>query len=200
MRIIFFILLCISLTSCFKQDIPVKPFDRGDTKVAIIPMSPDYSHQFYYKFETNSIVSNNPYDIWYLAFQCYGNDFYILLNGAKFMEAADMGEVSFESVKDRTNAEFKYDSTNGKYDNYSIGKWWDKNETIVLSKNHIYIINRGKDITSKKIGYVKMQIMNADSSEYKIRFANLDGSGEYISTVKRDTLYNYKMFSFDNGG
>jgi hypothetical protein len=188
------------MNSCFKQDIPVKPFDRGDTKVAIIPMSPDYSHQFYYKFESNSIVKDNPYDIWDLAFQCYGDDFYILLNGAKFMEAANMGEVSFESVKDRSNSEFKYDSTNGKYNDYSIGKWWNNEGTNIISKNHIYIINRGKDISNKKIGYVKMQILNVDSTGYKIRFANFDGSDEHISNIKRDTLYNYKMFSFGNGG
>ncbi len=200
MRFLYIFIISISLSSCFKEDIPVKPYDRGNSHIAIIPMTPEYSHQYYYKFETNSIVKENPFDIWDLAFQCYGDEYYILLNGAKFMEAADLGKIDFNSNINKNNAEYKYDSTNGDFNDYAIGKWWENDNSTVISKNHIYLINRGKDIAGKKMGYIKMQILSADSSEYKIKFADLDGKNEYIFNINRDTNYNYIMFSFSNGG
>lgn len=202
-RIFNFILMIavlLSLSSCFKDDIPVKPFDRGSLKVRVVEMTPEYTNQFYYNFEQDQIISETHRDLWDIAFQGYGDDFYILLNGAKFMEAADMGNVEFESITNWSDALFKYDSTNGKYEDYSIGKWWNLDENQIFSKNHVYIINRGRDVQNKRVGYVKLKILSADSSEYIIRFADLDGRNEIIDTISKNQNYNYLMYSFDNSG
>ena len=198
--VILLMLSALFLSSCFENEVPVKPFPRGDVKVTVIPMTPDYTNQFYYSFEKNQIVKENRYDIWDLAFQCYGEDFYILLNGAKFMEAADMGQIDFESVKDRNNSNFKYDSTNGGFDDYAIGKWWTASGDSAISKNHVYIVNRGRDNNSKKMGYVKMQIISADKLFFTVRFADLDGKNDNTVNIPRKSDINYMMFSFDDIG
>ncbi len=188
------------LCACFEAETPVKPYPRGDAKVKVIEMGPDYEEQYFFRFETNSIISQSSRDKWDLAFQSYGDDHFIILNGAKVMEAADMGNLDFESVKDRSQAVFKYDSTNGNYEDYAIGKWWETNNDSIFSKNHVYIINRGRDIGGKRIGYVKMQILSADRQGYKIRFSDMDGENEFFRQIPRNSNFNYMMFSFDDGG
>jgi len=184
-----------------EEELPVTAYPRGDVQSGTAEMTSKYSNQVYYSFDQGKVVASNPYDIWDLAFRSYGDDAYhIILNGAKFMEAADMGEVAFESVLNRDNAEFRYDSTNGDYDNYALGKWWENNGSNVISKNHVYIINRGNNIANKKVGYIKMMIAGFENNEYKIKFANLDGSNEFVASIPRNEEYNFVHFSFSDGG
>lgn len=197
---IVLVILSTVLNSCFDTELPIQPYPRGDVRVRVIPMSPEYTNQIYYNFETDSILKENARDSWDIAFQSYGEDYYIILNGSKLMEAADMGSLAFESVKSREEAAFKYDSTNGKFDDYSIGKWWVSGIDTAISTNNIYIINRGRNIDGKRAGYVKMQILSAGLSGYYIRFADLDGKNDTTQFIPRVKDYNYVMFSFDNGG
>ncbi|MBX3043611.1 MAG: HmuY family protein [Candidatus Kapabacteria bacterium] len=195
--IIYIIVSGFIITGCFDTELPVKPYPRGDTKVTVVEMSPDYTNQIYFNFEKNLVIKENHRDAWDLAFQCYDEEYFILLNGAKLMEAADMGPVDFSSVTSRSGAEFKYDSTNGDFENYSIGKWWVDGGNEAQSKNHVYIINRGRDIEGKRMGFVKMQLLSANFEGYKIKFAELDGSNESTASIPRNNKYNYIMFSFD---
>lgn len=188
------------LTACFDTELPVTPYPRGDAKVTVIEMTPEYTDQIYFNFEKNEVVKQSSRDLWDLAFQCYDEDFFIILNGAKLMEAADMGDVPFESIKDRSKAQFKYDSTNGLFEDYAIGKWWVEENNQILSKNHVYIINRGRDIEGKRFPFMKMQILSADMQGYNIKFAELDGKNEASYFIPRKEDFNYIMFSFENGG
>lgn len=201
LKYIYILIFIFIITSCMEEDIPVKPYPRGDEKTATIEMTSKYSNQIYFHFETGEVVKQNQYDIWDLAFMSYGNDsYYVLLNGAKFMEAADFGNVSFESITSSKDAKFRYDSTNADYDNYSIGKWWKKQDGKILSNDHVYIINRGNNIQGKKLGYIKMMFLGIENNQYKIKFSNLDGSNESIALIPRDEKYNFIYFSFNDGG
>jgi hypothetical protein len=193
-------LISIFINSCIKEEAPVTPYPRGNEIVTTIDMTSKYTNQFYFSFKENKIVKSNQYDIWDLAFQSNGDSLFILLNGAKFMEAADMGVVPFESVTSRKEAQFKYDSTNGDYSKYSIGKWWNENSGKIESNNHVFIVNRGNNDSLRKIGYVKLQILGFENNQYKIKFANLDGSNENTVTIPKKAEYNYIMLSFDDGG
>ena len=200
-KYILFLFFAVLLNSCMEEELPVKPYPRGDVQVGTVEMSPKYINQIFYSFENNKVMKFNEYDVWDLAFRCFGeNGFHILLNGAKFMEAADMGEVSFESVTSSKDAPFEYDSSNADYDNYAIGKWWNEESGKIISKNHVYIVNRGNNIANKKVGYVKMMITGYENNEYTIKFANLDGSNEYTVKIPRNDEYNFIYFNFSDGG
>jgi hypothetical protein len=193
-------LIAISLNSCFQDESPITPYPRGDVQEMTIEMTSKYSNQIYFSFKENKVIKSNQFDIWDLAFQCYGDSLYVLLNGAKFEEAADMGAVTFESVISFDSASFKYDSTNSDYEHYSIGRWWNVNSGNIESNNHVYILNRGLSVTQRKLGYMKFQILGFENGEYKIKFAKLDGTNEATVSVPKKPEYNYIMLSFDNGG
>ncbi|HRP02499.1 MAG TPA: HmuY family protein [Candidatus Kapabacteria bacterium] len=198
--ILFVIVLAFVLSSCIKEETPVQPYPRGDLETETIEMTAKYTNQVYFSFEKGQSVSSYIYDIWDLAFKSYGEDYYIMLNGAKFMEAADMGEVAFESVTSRKDAPFRYDSTNGDYADYSIGKWWEDKDNSIISKKHVYIINRGNNTNNRKVGYVKFMVLGIENNEYKIRFANLDNSNDYVIYVPRNEGINFTHISLDDGG
>lgn len=201
-KYIFFLVFgLLLLNSCMEQESPVTPYPRGDVQTATIGMSSKYINQVYFSFEKGEPVSSYEFDIWDLAFKSYGDDSYhIVLNGAKFMEAADMGPVDFASVTSRTDAPFKYDSSDGDYDNYAIGRWWEKSGSNIISKNHVYIINRGNNISNRKVGYIKFMITGFENNEYKVKFANLDNSNEFVASIPRNDNYNFIYFSFSDGG
>jgi len=197
----YLLTLLLLLNSCMEEESPVAPYPRGSVQTATINMTSKYINQVYFSFANGSAVSSYEFDIWDLAFKSYGeDDYYILLNGAKFMEAADMGNVPFESVVSKNNAPFKYDSTNGDYKDYSIGKWWDGTGNNIVSKNHTYIVNRGNNTANRKVGYVKFTILGIENNEYKIKFANLDNSNEFVYSIPRNEAFNCTYFSFSDGG
>jgi len=94
----FLVSLTLILASCFEDESPIKPYPRGDEQIVTIELTSKYVYQVYFNFEKNRTMKSNLYDVWDLAFQCYGDDYYVLLNGAKFMEAANMGPVDFNSI------------------------------------------------------------------------------------------------------
>lgn len=193
------------LNSCMEEESPVTPYPRPDSliKTSTISMTSKYTNQVYYSFQKGEPVLSFIYDIWDIGFKSYGDDGYqIILNGAKFMIAADLGTIDFElaDTTNNTNITFRYDSSNGDYNNYAIGKWWDMDGSKMISKNHVYIINRGNNISNRKVGYVKFMVTGFENNEYKIRFANLDNSNEFVASIPRDENYNFSYFSFDEGG
>lgn len=190
------------LNSCMEDESPVKPYPRLDSavKTSTISMTSKYTNQVYFSFQKGEPVFSFVYDIWDIGFRSYGdNGYQIILNGAKFMAAADLGPVKFETA-DTSNATFSYDSTNGDYDHYAIGRWWELDGSKMVSKNHVYVINRGTNNSFRKLGVVKFMVLGFENNEYKIRFANLDNSNDFTASIPRNELHNFSYFSFSDGG
>jgi len=185
-----------------EDESPVKPYPRTDStvKTATIEMTSKYTNQIYFSFQKGAPLSSYIYDIWDIGFRNYGEDeLQIILNGAKFMSAADLGKVNFETA-DTSGATFSYDSTNGDYDHYAIGKWWDLDGSKIISKNHVYVINRGTNNSFRKLGFVKFMVLGFENNEYLIRFSNLDNTNNFTAKIPRNSNFNFTQFSFSNGG
>ncbi|MBE2187938.1 MAG: HmuY family protein [Desulfobulbaceae bacterium] len=199
--IIYIAFLAIGLTSCFEDEIPVSPYPRGDEQIATVDLTSKYIYQVYFNFEKGQAMKSNLYDVWDLAFQCYGDDFYVLLNGAKFMEAADMGTVDFASLTSQENAAFKYDSTNLVFEDFAIGKWWsESSEGMAISKNHVYIVNRGRDTDNRRQGIYKVQFLGFEDGHYNVRFAELKSTTYKEIKVPRKENFNFIMLSLSGDG
>lgn len=91
-------ILIILLNSCFKEDEAVSPFDRGDRQTDTIAMLHDYSMQVYFDLDKGMVVSQNNKLDYDLAFESTAEGYQILLNTSTFMQIAQTGTSSFDSV------------------------------------------------------------------------------------------------------
>ena len=201
MKKLFYILpILFLLNSCFKEDVAVNPYPRGDITTNQVKMGSQYEHQVYFDLSSSSVVKTNLFGIWDLSFQAY-DDYYVKMNLGRDMAIQDLGKVEFESVVEPlSNDQYKRDVPSGNMDSSAIGKWWEMVNNNVESKNHVYIIDRGRDHNRVKGGKWKMMILGANNSGYTIIFSEL--KSERIDTlfVPRTDGYNYITMSFENGG
>lgn len=202
-KIIILLTLCLSLSSCFEADNAVTPYDRGDVNTNQIEMNSNYENQIYFDMSSNTQVSSNKYGDWDLGFQSF-DSYYIRQNTARVMNIVDLGEVNFDEVNENTAlGETLIDVPSGNLDSTAIGKWWvEIDNGNVISKNHIYVIDRGSshDRKSKKSKKVKMKILGANESEFTIIFAEFGSTIIDTVKIKRIENRNFVTFSFDDGG
>lgn len=200
-KIILLISLALALNSCFKEDSAVSPFDRGDVTSNQINLNGKYyEDQVYFDLSSNSVVRTNKFGEWDLGFQTY-DSYFIMLNSARVMAVQDLGEVEFESVtKALAKDLYVRDVPNGNMDSSAIGKWWVKSGDKIVSKNHVYIVDRGTSNDGKKSGVRKMKILGATEAGFTIIFSELNATDIDTVFIPRIENRNYNTFSFDDGG
>lgn len=187
------------LTSCLKEDEPVKPHEPGEAISNSFNMGPNYRYQSFFNLETNSFVSQNLKDIWDIGFDCRNGEYAIVLNGAKLCKVWRTGQTDFAAVTDTVGSFWRADDNSGRLDSTAIGEWGTENGDTVLSAGQVYVINRGYDSNLNLVGLVKMKIEGANATSYRITYANLDGSNPKTITVNKDDAYNLTFVSFTTG-
>jgi hypothetical protein len=177
--------------SCRKEELPVKPLDRGEVISAQVDMGSDYKTQIYYSLSGNSIVSTHIKTEWDLAFESAAAGCHIKLNSAKWMGCYRTSQTDFNAVQDTTGYanNVTFDMPGGNLDSTAIGDW--------QSHSFVYIIDRGYTPGGTKIGYKKVQFISADANSYTFRYASLNGSNEQTVTVNRQTAKNFTCFSMN---
>lgn len=199
-KIILILSIAFTLTSCFKEDSAVNPFDRGDVTSNQVEMNRKYENQIYFDLSSNSVISTNKYGEWDLGFQAY-DDYFIQLNSSRIMAVQDLGNVEFESVTEALETElYVRDVPNGNMDSSAIGKWWEIVEGKVQSKNHIYVIDRGRSDDGKKGGIRKLKILGADADGFTIIYSELQSTTIDTTYIPRTENRNYITFSFEGSG
>ncbi len=199
-KYLFILPLLVFLNSCFKEDIAVNPFPRGDVDSNQVEMGGRYIQQVYFDFSTNSIVKTNLFDEWDLGFQAY-DDYFIRMNLGRDMSLQDLGQVNFDDVTEALGKEQNiYDVPSGLLDSTAIGKWWEVKNGKIYSKNHVYVINRGRNTDRKQEGIYKMMILGADENGFTIKFSELKSNIIDTLFIPRTDGYNFITMSFANGG
>lgn len=199
-KYIYILPLLVLLNSCFKEDTAVDPYKRGDLTSNQVEMGSKYEYQVYFDFSSNSAVKSNLFDAWDLGFQAY-DDYYIKMNLGRDMSLQDLGPVDFESVTVELGKDlYKRDVPSGNMDSSAIGKWWEVKDNKIQSKNHVYVIERGKNYDRTQGGLWKMMILGADESGFTIKFSKLKSGITDTLFIPRTDGYNYITMSFDNGG
>jgi heme-binding HmuY-like protein len=199
-KYLYILPLLALLNSCFKEDDAVSPYPRGDVTSHQVEMGGNYHYQVYFDLSTNSVVKTNLFDEWDLGFQAYDN-YYIRMNLGREMTLQDLGPVDFDNVTeglDKTNN--IYDVPSGNLDSTAIGKWWEVEGGKIQSKNHVYVINRGRNTNRKPDGIYKMMILGADESGFTIKFSELKSNIIDTLFIPRTEGYNFITMSFANGG
>ncbi len=180
--------LCI--TACETVELPVPKHETGNIITATVDMHTDYSYQIFYDLETHAVISQNLKTDWDLGFETSPAGNRIILNAANAMFAMNTANPDFSSVTDTAGFAMAkvFDAPTGNMDSTAIGNWQEGNP--------VYIIDRGIDASGIHRGFRKIQILAVDSSEYTVKFAEMDGSGETTLQIVKDTLYNFTFLSF----
>ena len=202
--ILFLIAINFILTSCIPDEHPVAPHkSNADVISGLVDMGGQtYRDQVYYSLESNTAVASNPYTDWDLGFSC--DTIIIKLNSARGMRVVNTHKIKFDEV---TQADtmgiqpemWQYDNPAYRTDSTAIGIWWEEikpNEAI--SKQEVYIIDRGTTDRGRHTGYRKFQIIGFENNTYYIKFANLDGSNPQEIEIHQNYTKNYVQLSMED--
>jgi len=190
------LLLSIFLFSaCEKID---RPYDLplpGNVERAEITMGEDYETQVYFHFEDKKQYSENVNE-WELAFETAASSFLIRMNGGKQVQVFNTGSTDFSQSFTVNGISWRWDSPDGNPDSVVFREWI--NPATLISSNLVFLVDRGPDTAPER--YKKVQVLSVDDKEYKMVFANPDGSGLINYSVPKDSSFNYTRFSFQAGG
>jgi hypothetical protein len=178
--------LFLLLTACEKEELPVKPYDRGDAEEIVIPIGADYGQQVWFDLGTKSIVSTNEKLSWDFAFDCRDSAHYIYLNTSLAMMAAPTGQTDFEAPIDEAALRFRPDHSAGSLDSLALGKWWESNE--------VFLLDLGFRLNGNPRGKRKVQFFLEDDA---LRFvlADLDGSNRQEGRLEKQPGYGRVAYS-----
>lgn len=193
------ILLVLTATSCFEEDIMVPPHQQGNLEIGKVQLGYDYDRQVFYDLNSNREVSSNVISDWDLVFESSEGGWTIRLNSSKYMYAGNSYDTIFSSELSRSDLEMKFDRSDGDPDSTAIGTWFELEGDSIRSLEHVYLVDRGRDEFLEKIGFEKVQFKITDS-HYLVRHANPDNTGEINTMISRKEDADRRIYySFDNG-
>ncbi|MDB5271771.1 MAG: hypothetical protein JWO58_138 [Chitinophagaceae bacterium] len=184
----------ILLNACAVKEIPVPAHDAGAVITTSVDMSTTYKWQIYYSLQNNAVVNTVLKSTWDLGFESGDDGYRIILNTSKFMYAYNTHHTDFTAVTDTAGfANGKtWDQPSGNLDSTAVGNW--------QSTGNVYIIDRGYDENAAALGYRKIIFQSVSSTEYVVRYAKLNGTGEITFHVTKDNNCNFSFLSLTGSG
>ncbi len=207
MRKLIFILfvLPLLLTSCFKDDERVTPYDRGSKITSIIPMTSIegnviglYKNQVYFNLQDSSVVSSNDKTSWDLAFDASENGYTIWLNTANFMLAGETETSNLSEVNTAAGLNMQFDPSSGNPDSTVLKTWILINENETTYSKKVFVIDRGYDEAGNLLGYRKIRFDSLANERYYFTYSNLNNTGLTQGFVDKVPGYNKVYFSFES--
>lgn len=178
--------------SCDPGEIPISPYDRGDVTTAQIELGSDYELQAYFDLGTNSFVKQNYKYDWELAFDCRDSVHRVYLNSSLLMKAHMLETEDFEAVPDPKTLDFRADHHRYLPDSMPLTKF--------VNSNRVAVIDLGTNRAGSSRGYKKIKVSFDDAaSEYKLVYANLDGTKKNEVLLEKDDRFNTVEVNFAIG-
>jgi len=196
-NIIPYIFLVMTVTSCFKEDKPLPPFEMQTTT---IEMGQYYRYQSYFNLVSNEVVSSNDRNLWDLGFECGDSSWHVILNTSTFSLIANSGKTDFSQPIDTTGFAWRYDKSDGDPDSTAVGNWFEMEGPDTLYPGYVYVMNRGYDHVGNLRGLRKIALTHVDSTSYSFRFSDMNGDNYNEFTVYKKQGIKFTMFSFTDGG
>lgn len=190
------LLTSLLLTSCFKEDEKIPPYDRGDRVTVKIEMTQTYKYQVFYNLGENLVVSSNDKKIWDLAFESSPNGSHILLNTTNFMMLANTGETDPALVTSQSGWNMIYDPSSGNLDSTAVGNWLTINTNDTIFPGFVYVVNRGYDDLGNMLGWRKVVFDSLKGNTYHFRYGNLNSTELSQASITKESGKNFVYFSF----
>jgi hypothetical protein len=114
------ILIIFILSSCFKEDVALKPYDGV---ITLIP-EPIQVNQSYFDFETGRVLTSLPSNTWQLGFECTAEGWHIITNsGGNWFIYNSEQTIQNELVIMPTKVDHLYDVPSAFPDSTAVGNW-----------------------------------------------------------------------------
>jgi len=194
------IILCltIALSSCFKEDEPIKPHTPGNFITDTVALTTTYKYQVYYNlYDSNQVVSNVR-DNWDLGFEGSGDGWRVILNTSCFMKTAYLSGQVFGAPIDTTGATWLFNPSNGSADSVAIGKWFTVNGNDTVGANRLLVVDRGVDAKGNPRGFRQLVVDSLSNGTYYFRIAAYNGTNQQSYSISKNSNFNHVLFSISN--
>ncbi|MCW3126910.1 MAG: hypothetical protein JWO03_2568 [Bacteroidetes bacterium] len=190
-------LLCVALSSCFKEKPIPMPYIYNGPDVFVANMGPKYDQQLYFNAQTFQFTDSNSHFGYDMAFDCDPTSYNIWINGSKLMFACRTGKYNLAdaSMADSIGNGWHEELGSGLPAENAIGVWGGPS-----SNKEVYLLNLGTDIKGQSLGFRKVQMGDCTGDNYVVTWCNLDGSDMHTVTVLRKANRNKVYLSFADAG
>ncbi len=197
MRLIYSIItILFLLTSCFKDDERIPPYDRGDRITATIELTQNYKYQVFFNLDENQVVSVNEKTNWDLAFECSSVGNHILLNTSNFMMSCNTGLTDPTQVFTQSGWNMTYDPSSGNLDSTAVNNWMNISNNDTIFSRNVYVIDRGYDELGNLLGWKKVVFDSIIGQTYYFRYGNLNSTELTSASINKKLGMNFVYFSF----
>ena len=180
------------LTSCFKEDKPIKPHSQEVLTVS----ESIYTHQSFFDLATRQIVSVNPVDAWDLGFESSVDGWHIIINSGKYLGVYSSGMTDFNGLTTvPLTAKWRFDKSDGNLDSTAINKWLTSQ---LIATNEVFVVGINDGV--KYSPFKKIVFTSLTAGVYSFRFANMDGTEEKMFSISKNPSENFVYYSFADGG
>jgi hypothetical protein len=180
------------LTSCFKEDKPIKPHSQDVLTVS----ESIYTHQSFFDLATRQVISVNPVDAWDLGFESSIDGWHIIINSGKYLGVHSSGTTDFSGLKTvPLTAKWRFDKSDGNLDSTAINKWLTSQS---IATNEVFVIGINDGV--KYSPFKKIVFTSLTGGVYSFRFANMDGTEEKMFSISKNPSENFVYYSFAKGG
>ncbi len=190
------LLALTGLSSCFKEKPIPMPNIYSGPDIFVAHQGPGYIKQLYFNAQTFQFVDSNSHFLYDMAFDCAPGSYNVWINGSKLMLACHTGKYDMQAVtglNDTLGHTWDVEFGAALPSQSALGSWG----TGGVSDRQVYILNMGADSLGNNIGFKKMQMGDCAGNEYKVTFANLDGSDMHTVSIPRKAGRNrvYLLFA-----
>ncbi|MDW8394270.1 MAG: HmuY family protein [Chitinophagales bacterium] len=179
--------LLLSLSSCFREDVPVVLPPPGGLQYLQVPQGPDYSRQYYVDLETADTLGM-PVSVWDLCFEAQPDGWHVWINGANQARVAQTTATSLAAITDTAGLVWKMDAPSWNPDSTAIGAW--------PTHNFFYVLDRGPAFADS-IRFYKFQLTGLSAMGYLLTLAALKDTLPINVVVQKLIDRQYMYFAFN---
>lgn len=195
-KLILLFIPLFGLTSCFKEDERIAPFDRGEKITATIGMTQTYKYQVYYSLDDTSAVSQTNKGVFDLMFDNAPGQSGVYPNSANFAKVARTGQFDITAVNSINGLVFNFDASSGNRDSLAFGNWFELQNGDTVPSGEVFVIDLGYDDLGNILGYRKLVVDSLKGNSYYFRYAALNNSQINSGVATKSGSSNYIYFSF----
>lgn len=196
-KILAFMLVLISLNSCFEEDDQMEPILISyESEVVVLPYN-IYTSNVYFDFSTGSIINYHENDTWDIAFQTGIHDARVIINSSDLLQMANVGPIDFGNYTALSGEEeWNYDASSGVADSSATGIWVDTSLNPKHYSNNLYLLGKENGLSFDVIK--KIQFIHVDSTYYTVLYGDLISNEPDTLKIFKDSTYNFTGYSFRN--
>ena len=188
------IVFSLALSSCFEAHESLEGIEPRS-----ITVQPDYErNQFVYvSLDGQLNVKDNTNNKWHLRFQNGMDQWNIYLNPTERVTLYKSNTSNWNLIDhtiDLTSLDWQTDAPTSSGIYPAIGQWGDFSFSSPKSYQTVYILRVKKGITAS---YFKLQILDATTTSYTIRYGSLNGSFDKTITIEKNAAFQHSFVELD---